>query len=112
MAIPIGTKTFSSANILHVEAGTNGYHGGNSSHGSQTYLKLRDDGATCWRLKVRDGGGKEWRFDQPATIEIIAEGDTELETLTAALKFASQVLEELVDIERKIPEISLGVREV
>jgi hypothetical protein len=29
-------------NILEVEAGTNGYQGGDSGHGSRTYLRLKD----------------------------------------------------------------------
>ena len=37
---------------LEVEAGTNGYQGGDSGHGSRTYLRLKDLGSTDIRCNV------------------------------------------------------------
>lgn len=72
-----------SANILEVEAGTNGYHGGDAGHGSKTYLRIQDKGGTACELTMLDGG-----FD------IVLYGDCELRTFIEALKFAVRVLEE------------------
>lgn len=33
------------ANILSVEAGTNGYQGGDTGHGGRTYIRISDEGA-------------------------------------------------------------------
>ena len=33
-------------NILEVEAGTNGYQGGDSGHGGRTYFRIEDQGST------------------------------------------------------------------
>lgn len=35
-----------SANVLEVEAGTNGYQGGDSGHGSRTYFRIENAGGT------------------------------------------------------------------
>ena len=34
------------ANILSVEAGTNGYQGGDTGHGGRTYIRISDAGGT------------------------------------------------------------------
>ena len=69
-------------NILEVEAGTNGYQGGDSGHGSRTYLRLKDLGSTDIRC-----------------IEIILGGDAELETMKEALRWMLSVLETQSEME-------------
>ena len=59
-------------NILEVEAGTNGYQGGDSGHGSRTYLRLKDLGSTDIRCNVE---ADQFGCD---SIEIILGGDAEL----------------------------------
>ena len=66
-------------NILEVEAGTNGYQGGDSGHGSRTYLRLKDLGSTDIRCNVE---ADQFGCD---SIEIILGGDAELETMKEAL---------------------------
>ena len=36
------TREVISCNILQVEAGTNGFQGGDSGHGSRTYFRIKD----------------------------------------------------------------------
>lgn len=76
-----------SANILEVEAGTNGYQGGDTGHGCRAYIRFEDKGGTAIdaRLIRRGEGG--------AAIEL--GGDCELSTFIEALKFAARVLEDM-----------------
>ena len=82
------TRDVISANILEVEAGTNGYQGGDTGHGGRTYFRIEDQGSTD--IEVRSysskfsGGG----------FEVILGGDCELETMIRALKFITKVLED------------------
>ena len=82
------SRYIESANILEVEAGTNGYQGGDSGHGSRTYIRIEDMGSTDIRVKeipanLSNGG-----------VEIILGGDCELDTIIRALKFITKVLED------------------
>ena len=72
-----------SANILEVEAGTNGYQGGDSGHGSRTYIRIEDVGSTDIEVTPKENG-----------VEIVLGGDCELETMIRALKFITKVLED------------------
>ena len=51
------TREIYSANVLEVEAGTNGFQGGDSGHGSRTYIRIEDMGSTDIRINPlgRDG---------------------------------------------------------
>ena len=73
---------FVSCNILSCTVGTNGYCGGDSGHGSRTYLKIEDGAATDIECRVTKN---EYSGD---TIEIVLGGDTELYTFIEALEFA------------------------
>lgn len=76
------------ANILEVVAGTNGHKGGDSGHGSRTYISIKDVAGTDIMVKAipesnSSNGG----------VEIVLGGDSELETMIEALKFIVKVLE-------------------
>lgn len=71
-------------NILEVEAGTNGPRGGNSSYGCRCYLRIEDVASSNIVCKPLSDGG----------FELMTGGDTELDTLIEALKFAVNVLED------------------
>lgn len=75
------------ANSIVVEAGTNGYMGGDSGHGSRTYLRIEDMGGTDMRARPLGRYADEG-------FELVLEGDCELTTMITALKFAARVLEE------------------
>ncbi len=77
------------ANILSVEAGTNGYQGGDTGHGGRTYIRITDMGSTDIKAKVLTD-----RYDKTTGIEIALGGDAELSTMIEALKFITKVLEE------------------
>lgn len=77
------------ANILSVEAGTNGYQGGDTGHGSRTYIRISDEGGTDICAKVLKD-----RYGDTTGIEIALGGDAELSTMIEALKFITKVLEE------------------
>ena len=74
------------ANILSVEAGTNGFRGGDS--GCCTYVRISDMGGTTMHPRIIDEG-----FGGAPTIEITLGGDSELETFITALKFIIKVLD-------------------
>lgn len=77
------------ANILSVEAGTNGYQGGDTGHGGRTYIRISDEGGTDISAKVLKD-----RYGDTTGIEIALGGDAELSTMIEALKFITKVLEE------------------
>ena len=74
-------------NILEVEAGTNGYQGGDSGHGGRTYFRIEDQGSTDIQVLPIGRYGDEG-------FEVFLGGDCELETVIRALKFITKVLEE------------------
>ena len=88
MDVTTYTREIYSANVLSVEAGTNGFQGGDSGHGSRTYFRIEDQGSTDIEVRSYNskfsGGG----------FEVILGGDCELETMIRALKFITKVLEE------------------
>lgn len=73
------------ANVLEVEAGTNGYQGGDSGHGSRTYFRIENAGGTDIEARLIGPYGTDG-------IEISLGGDSELETIITALKFITKVL--------------------
>lgn len=75
------------ANVLEVEAGTNGYQGGDSGHGSRTYFRIENAGGTDIEARLIGPYGTDG-------IEISLGGDSELETIITALKFITKVLED------------------
>ena len=85
--VPTFKREIISCNILEVEAGTNGYHGGDTGHGSRTYFRIRDLGSTDITARVLGKYGDEG-------IEVSLAGDCELETVIKALKFITKVLED------------------
>ena len=87
MDVTTYTREIYSANVLSVEAGTNGYQGGDSGHGSRTYFRITDCGSTDIRVKAHGYDGDEG-------LEVILGGDCELETIIRALKFITKVLED------------------
>ena len=80
-------------NILEVEAGTNGYQGGDSGHGSRTYLRLKDLGGTDIECHVAED-----KYGS-TSVEIVLGGDTELETMKEALRWMLSVLETQSEME-------------
>ena len=76
-----------SANVLVVEAGTNGYQGGDSGHGSRTYFRIENAGGTDIEAHLIGPYGTDG-------IEVSLGGDCELETIITALKFITKVLED------------------
>lgn len=72
------------ANIVEVEAGTNGYHGGDSGHGSRTYIRIEDLGGTDLTVQQTKENG----------VVLALGGDSELTTIIEALKFILKVLED------------------
>ena len=77
------------ANILSVEAGTNGYQGGDTGHGGRTYIRISNEGGTDISTRVLKN-----RFGDTSGIEIALGGDAELSTIIEAFKFITKVLEE------------------
>lgn len=87
MDVTTYTREICNANVLSVEAGTNGFQGGDSGHGSRTYFRITDCGGTDIRVKALGVDGDEG-------LEVTLGGDCELETIIRALKFITKVLED------------------
>lgn len=87
MDVTTFTREIVSANVLSVEAGTNGYQGGDTGHGSRTYFRITDCGGTDIEVKTHGYDGDEG-------FEVFLGGDCELATIITALKFITQVLED------------------
>lgn len=80
--------SFALANIMSVEVGTNGLKGGDSGHGSRTYLKIMDELGSDMQIRsYSDEFGGSY-------FEVILGGDCELKTFIDSLKFAVSVLED------------------
>ena len=79
----IAEKVINGANLLRVAAGTNGFQGGDTGHGSQTYFAISDAGGTDITAVVEDGG---------TSVRIAFGGDEELRTFIEALEFALNAL--------------------
>jgi hypothetical protein len=75
------------ANVLEVEAGTNGYKGGDSGHGSRTYFRIENAGGTDIEARLIGPYGTDG-------IEVSLGGDCELETIIMALKFITKMLDD------------------
>ena len=88
-------RDVASCNILEVEAGTNGYHGGDTGSGSRTYLRIKDQGCTDIHCTVK-GNSYDDRANE---IEITLGGDTELETMKEALRWMLSILEAQSEME-------------
>lgn len=82
------TRDVLGANDLEVEAGTNGYQGGDSGHGCRTYFRIQNAGST--NIEIRSIYGRP----DAEGLEVILGGDGELETIIRALKFITKVLED------------------
>lgn len=73
--------------VMKVTAGTNGFKGGDSGHGSRTVVILEDEGSVDWGVIV-DGV----KHSDPRKVTISLGGDAELRTIIRALKFAANSL--------------------
>ena len=85
ISITTFSRQIANANVLEVEAGSTGYCGGDSGHGSKTYIKLQD--LSCTDIRVNPIGHAGDRG-----VEITLSGDSELSTIIEALKFIRKAL--------------------
>lgn len=79
-------KQIVSANIIEVEAGTNGYRGGDTGHGSRTYIRIADLGNTDINFRVIPNAGN-------GSLIIELGGDRELSTIIKGLKYIIKTLQ-------------------
>lgn len=84
------SKEIVSACMLGVEVGTNGYQGGDTGHGSRTYISFKNEG--CTDMNVHVG----YEYDTPNKVTLTFGGDCELMNIILALKFAINVLEDQI----------------
>jgi hypothetical protein len=88
------TDAFGEFNVLGVTVGTNGYQGGDSGHGSRTYICLEDLGSTDIDAAV------SLNHDGYTKVEIMLGGDSELDSLIDTLRWAADRLEALKNTHR------------
>ena len=84
--IPTFSRVIEGSTLLYVEAGTNGFRGGDPGAGSRTYIRIQNLSDTDFAAPP----------DEPAMdgIEIFLGGDSELETMITGLEFILKVLKE------------------
>ena len=92
--VPLNCKEFVDCNILEVKVGTTGYMGGDTGHGGRTRLVLKNISSTDMRVSLNNGEYKD--VDE---LSIVFGGDSELDTFTKALIFATNIL-----MERTMPK--------
>lgn len=94
--VPICGGRYVSCNILGVEVGTTGFCGGDSGHGSRTYLSFTNDASTDMHAVI-DG-----EMHTPKSVELLFGGDCELTTLIQSLEFALKTLKEQANVKTEI----------
>lgn len=77
---------------MTVEAGTNGYQGGD--HGCITYIRIQAGTRNAVSLSALDQDGEEEAATRCAGFDFSVEGDLELDDCIRALEFAAEVLKE------------------
>lgn len=83
------SSEFGTFNTLGVKVATNGYQGGDSGYGSRTYICFEDLCSTDIDAVVSYG------VDTNAKVEIMLGGDSELDSMIYALRWAADRLEEM-----------------
>ena len=83
------SSEFGTFNTLGVSVETNGYQGGYSVHGGRTYICFEDLSSTDIDAVVSSGQ------DTNTKLEIMLGGDSELDSMIDALRWAADKLEEL-----------------
>ena len=81
------TRDVVSANLLEVEAGTNGFQGGDAGHGSRAYIRIENMGGTAIQVNALGHDGAHG-------FELHLCCDRQLETMITALKFITKALED------------------
>ena len=91
--VPLEIFERESFTISKLTIGTNGFKGGDSGHGSRTYIKLNIDGGNihCYAKNV---GRSNTTF---TTLQIVAGGDDELHALIENLEEATKILKKMSD---------------
>lgn len=74
-------------NIIGATVATTGYQGGDSGHGGRTYICIEDIADSDLHARVTELPSGSTKF------EIIAGGDSELDTLIESLRWAADTLE-------------------
>jgi hypothetical protein len=80
-------KEIVSANILGVTVGTTGKKGGDASYGCETFVEIKNLGATSMEIETF-----------PEGVKVILRGDSELDTMIEALEFAGAELRKQRDL--------------
>ena len=88
--VEIFSRDIVSANILHVEAGSTGYCGGDSGHGGRTYFSITDESSTDIGVNLIND------YDIKG-FEVFLGGDCELDTTITALEFILTALKDARD---------------
>ena len=99
VSIPTFGASYDTCNMLSVEVGTNGFRGGDSGHGSRTYLSFENGYNTDMCVSI---DGVQYSADK---IELMFGGDSELEMVISALEYAVKTLKNqtnlVTDLSRK-----------
>lgn len=91
VSVEVFSRDIVSANILHVEAGSTGFCGGDSGHGGRTYFSISDESSTDIEVNLLENEYGNKGF------EVFLGGDCELDTTITALEFILKALKDARD---------------
>lgn len=87
IVVPTKIKEIVSWNILKVIAGTTGFKGGDTGHGSRTFIQIKSE--SCTDIGVERIVNR-WGEDEG--LSIVLGGDSELYTIIKAFEFVVETL--------------------
>ena len=96
MTLGKSTQAFINVSILEISVETNGYQGGDASHGGYLKVEFKNLGATNWECNVNGYLEKE-RINLPKSVELIFRGDSEIENFYESIKHIKEYLDKKLE---------------
>lgn len=96
MALGKNSQEFINFSRLEVTVETNGYQGGDASHGGYLKIEFKNLGATNWECNVNGYFEKE-RINLPKSVELIFRGDSEIENFYESIKHIKEYLDKKLE---------------
>lgn len=96
MALRKSTQEFIHFSIFEVTVETNGYQGGDASHGGFLKVNLRDLRGINWECNV-DGYFEKERINIPKSVELIFRGDPEIKIFYENIKHIKEYLDKKLE---------------
>lgn len=96
MSLGKNTQEFINFSRLEVAVETNGYQGGDASHGGYLKIEFKDLAATNWECIMKGYFEKE-RINLPKSVELIFRGDGEIQNFYESIKHIKEYLDKKLE---------------